>query len=91
MAQAQHQEPSGGALIGRALKIAGETGVAPGSSLILDGKIGLGALHLFSAGIARSLLGPAGFLYVAANSYTKSVTGNHIHEHILGGGGDKKK
>ncbi len=75
-------EPSGGTIALRGVKLAGEALVAPGSSLILDGKIVAGGAHLIGGLLARAALGPLGWILVAANSYTKSVTGNHLHEQI---------
>ncbi len=79
-------EPSGGAVVSRGIKLVGEAVVAPGSSLILDGKIVAGGAHFIGGMLARVALGPLGWFLVAANSYTKSVTGNHLHEHLQGAG-----
>lgn len=74
-------EVSGGKLVARGLKIAGET-VVPGASLILDGNIGAGALHVVGGTLARLALGPLGVLLVAANSYSKSTTGRGLLGHF---------
>lgn len=70
-------ESSSGVLLSRALKLAGET-IAPGASLLLDGKVGAGALHFVGGTIARMAFGPLGVLLIAANSYSKSVTGKSL-------------
>lgn len=70
-------ESSSNVLLSRALKLAGET-VAPGASLLLDGKVGQGALHFIGGTIARIAFGPLGLLLVAANSYSTSVTGKSL-------------
>ena len=70
--------------VSRAVKIAGE-GIAPGASLILDGNVSLGILHLIGGGIARGFLGPLGGFLVAANSYTRSVTGKNLPDVIQKG------
>jgi hypothetical protein len=70
-------ESSSGVLLSRALKLAGET-IAPGASLLLDGKVGVGALHFVGGTLARMAFGPLGVLLVAANSYSKSVTGKSL-------------
>jgi hypothetical protein len=72
------EEPGSGVVIGRTLKIAGEALVAPGSSLILDGQILPGAVHVVGGLLAKWALGPVGLLLVAANSYTRSVTGGNL-------------
>jgi hypothetical protein len=59
------------------VKLAGET-IAPGASLLLDGKVGMGALHFVGGALARMAFGPLGLLLVAANSYSTSVTGKSL-------------
>ncbi len=75
-------EPTGNVVASRAIKIAGEALVAPGSSLILDGDIVRGGLHLVGGLVAKAVLGPLGWFLVAANSYSKSVAGGHLHENL---------
>jgi hypothetical protein len=74
---AQQLESTGGVLLGRTLKLAGEA-VAPGASLLLEGKVGAGATHLILGAIATMALGPLGRLLVAANSYSTSVSGRGL-------------
>ena len=75
-------EPSGSTIVSRGIKIVGETFVVPGSSLILDGNILAGGAHVAGGLLARAFLGPVGWFAIAANSYTKSVTGKHVTEHL---------
>jgi hypothetical protein len=82
------QSESSGVLLSRALKLAGET-IAPGASLLLDGKVGVGALHFIGGTLARMAFGPLGVLLVAANSYSTSVTGKSLAtnlQEVAGGG-----
>jgi hypothetical protein len=72
----------GGEVLSRSLKIAGETWVAPGSSLILDGDIVRGGAHLLGGLVAKWAFGPVGWLLVAANSYSSSVTGENLVDHL---------
>ncbi len=74
---------SGSEALTRGAKIAGEALVIPGTSLILDGKIVAGGAHIVAGVLAKMALGPLGCLLVAANSYTKSVSGQHLHEHFM--------
>jgi hypothetical protein len=74
---AQQLESSGGVLLGRTLKLAGEA-VVPGASLLLEGKVGPGAVHLILGAIATMAVGPLGRLLVAANSYSTSVSGQGL-------------
>jgi hypothetical protein len=81
-------ESSSGVLLSRALKLAGET-IAPGASLLLDGKVGVGALHFIGGTLAKVAFGPLGVLLVAANSYATSVTGKSLVANLqeVSGGG----
>lgn len=78
------EQLTAGEFVCRGAKIAGEALVAPGSSLILDGNIRSGAAHVVGGLLARWALGPLGWLLVAANSYSNSVTGKHAHAHFVG-------
>ena len=75
MAEQNDGELDGSVVMGRTLKIAGEVLVAPGSSLLLDGQIVSGAAHIVGGLVARWAFGPIGWLLVAADSYSRSVTG----------------
>ena len=66
-----------------AVRIAGEGLIAPGTSLLLDGDIKGGGLHVVVGLAARALIGPVGWLLVAADSFSKSSTGKNLHEHFL--------
>ena len=77
-------ETSGSVLLGRGVKILGEAGFVPGSSLLLEGKVTSGAVHAAVGLAARSLLGPIGWALVAANSYATSVNGKGLIESVGG-------
>ena len=67
------------------VKLLGEI-IAPGASLVMDGRVREGTAH-FAAGLGARLLlgGPAlvlASLAVRANSFSKSVTDKAIHEHF---------
>jgi hypothetical protein len=74
---AEQLESSGGVLLGRTLKLAGEA-VVPGASLLLEGKVGAGATHMLLGAVATMVLGPLGRLLVAANSFSTSVSGRGL-------------
>ena len=78
-----HREPASNVVIGRGIKVLGET-VVPGACLVLDGELLPGAAHLVGGLVARWAFGPVGWLLVAANSYSKSVTGKNLVEHLQG-------
>lgn len=67
------------------VKVAGEALVVPGASLLLDGNVKDGATHIVAAFVARALLGPVGWAYIAADSFSKSVSGKHLHQQFIGG------
>lgn len=64
------------------IKLVAEAVFAPGSSLLMDGNVKTGALHLVGGLAAKSAIGPAGWALAAANSFSVSVSGQHLHEHI---------
>jgi len=76
-------EPTSGVILARGLKIAGET-IVPGASLLLDGEVASGVTHLVVGTLARMAFGPLGLLLVAADSYSKSVSGKSLLEQFRG-------
>ncbi len=79
-AQKSEAEMAPTTAVHRGVKLAGEALVAPGASLLLDGQVLTGGAHLVGGLVAASVLGPLGWILVAANSYSKSVTGEHLHK-----------
>ena len=65
------------------VKAASEALILPGSSLIMDGEVKQGLLHALGGVAARAVVGPIGWLYVAANSFSNSVSEKHLHEHFI--------
>lgn len=57
--------------------------ILPGSSLYMEGDIKNGTFHTVGGVVGRILLGPVGWFAAAANSYSNSVTGKHVHEHFI--------
>lgn len=64
-------------------KIAGETLLIPGSSLLIDGKVRAGVIHAGVGILAKIAFGFPGLLAVAANSYSISVTGKGLISNIM--------
>ena len=50
---------------------------------MLDGDIKNGILHFAGGAIGKALIGPVGWIYAAADSYSKSTTGKHFHQHFF--------
>jgi hypothetical protein len=70
------------------VKLLGEVFVTPGSSLLLDGRVGLGLLHSALGIAATALLGPAGRVgaaLIALNSYNKSNANYDFPERVDSG------
>lgn len=64
------------------VKAVGEIAVMPGTSLIMDGNVGLGAAHAVGGLVAGWALGPIGWVAIGANSLTRSLTGKNIFQHF---------
>ena len=71
-------------VVSNGVKLLGEAFITPGSSLILDGRVGAGLVHGAIGLGATALLGPVAGplvrLFVMANSYSKSVTERNLLE-----------
>jgi hypothetical protein len=65
-------------------RLLGETFITPGASLLANGQVGNGLLHVGAGIVARMFLGVPGMMLVAANSYSKTVTGKHVLAHFTG-------
>lgn len=67
-----------------AVKLAGDFAVMPGTSQILQGKLGSGLAHAALGIAGGAILGPIGWVAVAANSFTKSLSDENIWAHVSG-------
>lgn len=65
-------------------KLVADFTVLPGSSLLVDGKILEGGAHTLVGLVAARAIGPLGWILVAANSYSKSVSGTSLYGHLSG-------
>lgn len=63
-----------------AIKLASEGLITPGASLLLDGDIRGGGAHVLLGLAAKALLGPVGVFLVAADSFSRSVSGKSLGE-----------
>jgi hypothetical protein len=61
-----------------AVKVAGELFIMPGTSLIMEGKVGSGLLHAGAAWVLRAVVWKPLALLAIANSLSKSITGEGI-------------
>lgn len=70
-----------GTRVTNAVRLVGES-MLPGASLMMDGKLANGAIHALLGFGARALAGPAGIALIAADSYSKSVSGKYLWDHV---------
>jgi Family of unknown function (DUF6072) len=63
------------------VKLVGER-FLPGTSLMMDGDIKGGLTHAAVGLLARAAFGPVAWFAVAADSYSRSVTGKGLIEHL---------
>jgi hypothetical protein len=82
MAQVQDANLVNGTPILNGVKAAGEAFAFPGASLVIDGNVKAAAIHVVGAYAARALLGPVGWFYFAADSFSKSVSGKSLYENL---------
>jgi hypothetical protein len=71
-------------IVENGVKLVGER-FLPGTSLMVDGDIKGGLAHAALGVVALATLGPLGWFAVAANSYSKSVTGKGLIDHLSSG------
>ena len=71
-------------IVENGVKLVGER-FLPGTSLMVDGDIRGGLTHAALGVVALATLGPLGWFAVAANSYSKSVTGKSLIDHLSSG------
>lgn len=64
------------------LKLLGDFAVVPGASQLMQGELGSGLAHAALGVAGSALLGPLGWAAVAANSFTKSLSDDHIWTHV---------
>jgi hypothetical protein len=63
------------------VKLVGEA-LLPGTSLLIEGKFVEGAVHTALGLGARAVLGPVGCMIIAGDSFSKSVTGKNLWQHV---------
>jgi hypothetical protein len=63
------------------VKFLGET-VLPGTSLLLDGEFKAGLAHAVVGLLATAAIGSLGWILVAADSFSESVTGKSLIEQV---------
>jgi hypothetical protein len=68
-------------VINNGVKLVGET-MIPGASLLLDGNLVNGAAHAAVAVAAATFVAPWAVVVVIADSFSKSVSGKNLWDHV---------
>jgi hypothetical protein len=68
-------------MVTNAVKLVGET-MLPGTSLLMDGNLVNGAAHAAIGAAAATFVAPWAVLLVVADSFSKSVSGKNLWEHV---------
>ena len=68
-------------VINNGIKLVGET-MLPGASLLLDGNLVNGAAHVAVGAAAAAFVAPWAVLLVVADSFSKSVSGKNLWDHV---------
>jgi hypothetical protein len=68
-------------VINNGVKLVGES-MLPGASLLLDGNLVNGAAHTAVAVAAATFVAPWAVLLVVADSFSKSVSGKNLWDHV---------
>ena len=63
------------------VKLVGET-ILPGASLLMDGSFVNGAAHVAAGAAAAAFVAPWAVVLVVADSFSKSVSGKNLWEHV---------
>jgi len=63
------------------VKLVGET-MLPGASLLMDGNFVNGAAHVAAGAAAVAFVAPWAVLLVVADSFSKSVSGKNLWDHV---------
>ena len=70
-----------GGMVTNGIKMFGET-MLPGASLLMDGNLVNGAAHAALGIAAVTFIAPWAGLIVVADSFSKSVTGKNLWDHV---------
>ena len=68
-------------MVTNAVKLVGET-MLPGTSLLMDGNLVNGAAHAAVGYVVGAYLAPWAVMLVVADSFSKSVSGKNLWDHV---------
>lgn len=72
--------PSVGEQVTNGVKILAELALLPGSSQIVEGKVGSGIVYGVAGFAAKAVFGPIGWIVAGLDSYSVSSSGRHLWE-----------
>ena len=70
--------PSAGEQVTNGVKVLAELALLPGSSQIVEGKVGSGIVYGVAGFAARAIFGPIGWIVAGLDSYSVSTSGQHL-------------
>jgi hypothetical protein len=70
--------PSVGTQVTNGVKVLAELALLPGSSQIVEGKVGSGILYGVAGFAAKAVFGPIGWIVAGLDSYSVSASGQHL-------------
>lgn len=82
MATATRPAPTVSEQIANGVKIIADVALLPGSSQIVEGKVGSAVLYGLAGYAARAVFGPIGWIAAGLDSFSVSSSGRHLWEHI---------
>ncbi|MDM0053045.1 DUF6072 family protein [Variovorax sp. J22R115] len=68
--------------VANGVKIVANLALLPGSSQIVEGKVGSGVVYGLAGFAARAVFGPIGWIATGLDSYSLSSSGKHLWEHL---------
>jgi hypothetical protein len=82
--------PSIGEQVTNGVKVLAELALLPGSSQIVEGKVGAGILYGVAGFAAKAVFGPLGWIVAGLDSYSVSASGQHLWQFVTKRPGQEK-
>lgn len=78
--QMSDNNPNAGEQVLNAVKFVANTSILPGSSQLIEGKVGAGLAYGVAGLAAKTVFGPWLWVGIGLDSYSKSASGKHLWE-----------
>ena len=82
MANQTKSVPAVSEQIANGVKMVANLALLPGSSQIVEGRVGSGIVYGLAGIAARMAFGPVGWIATGLDSYSLSSSGKHLWEHL---------